>query len=119
MASAAAMYRAAANVSEINGGRSSIIVLGEAAALPSDFFGRLNLREGGIPNGNCKVIAAANQKDCTGKSIRVYCMDAGLAMNGRKVLLVETAACLRIMNTFFRLFTRLFAAYIHSSGFKL
>ena len=38
---------------------------------------------------NCKVIAVANQKGGVGKSTSVYCIGAGLAMDGRKVLLVE------------------------------
>ena len=34
---------------------------------------------------NCKVIAVANQKGGVGKSTSVYCIGAGLAMDGRKV----------------------------------
>lgn len=36
-----------------------------------------------------KVIAIANQKGCVGKSTSVYCIGAGLAMNGKKVLLLD------------------------------
>ena len=38
---------------------------------------------------NCKVIAVANQKGGVGKSTSVYCIGAGLVMDGRKVLLVD------------------------------
>ena len=34
-----------------------------------------------------KVIAIANQKGGVGKSTSVYCIGAGLVMNGKKVLL--------------------------------
>ena len=36
-----------------------------------------------------KVIAVANQKGGVGKSTSVYCIGAGLAMNGKKVLLLD------------------------------
>ena len=36
-----------------------------------------------------KVISVANQKGGVGKSTSVYCIGAGLAMNGRKVLLLD------------------------------
>ena len=36
-----------------------------------------------------KVISVANQKGGVGKSTSVYCIGAGLAMNGRKVLLMD------------------------------
>ena len=36
-----------------------------------------------------KVISVANQKGSVGKSSSVYCIGAGLAMNGRKVLLLD------------------------------
>lgn len=38
---------------------------------------------------NCKVIAVANQKGGVGKSTSVYCIGAGLAMDGKRVLLVD------------------------------
>ena len=38
---------------------------------------------------NCKVIAVANQMGGVGKSTSVYCIGAGLVMDGRKVLLVD------------------------------
>ncbi len=36
-----------------------------------------------------KVIAIANQKGGVGKSTSVYCIGSGLAMNGKKVLLLD------------------------------
>ena len=36
-----------------------------------------------------KVIAIVNQKGGVGKSTSVYCIGAGLAMNGQKVLLLD------------------------------
>ena len=38
---------------------------------------------------NCKVIAIENQKGGTGKSTTVLNLGVGLAMNGRRVLLVD------------------------------
>lgn len=38
---------------------------------------------------NCKAIAVANQKGGVGKSTSVYCIGAGLAMDGKRVLLVD------------------------------
>ena len=38
---------------------------------------------------NCEVIAVANQKGGVGKSTSVYCIGAGLAMDGKRVLLVD------------------------------
>ena len=38
---------------------------------------------------NCKVISVANQKGGVGKSTSVYCIGAGLAMDGKRVLLVD------------------------------
>lgn len=38
---------------------------------------------------NCKVIAVANQKGGVGKSTSVYCIGAGLALDGKRVLLVD------------------------------
>ena len=38
---------------------------------------------------NCEVIAVANQKGGVGKSTSVYCIGAGLAMDGKRVLPVD------------------------------
>ena len=36
-----------------------------------------------------KVISVANQKGRVGKSTSVYCIGAGLALDGKKVLLID------------------------------
>ena len=36
-----------------------------------------------------KVISVANQKGGVGKSTSVYCIGAGLALDGKKVLLID------------------------------
>ena len=36
-----------------------------------------------------KVISVANQKGVVGKSTSVYCIGAGLALDGKKVLLID------------------------------
>lgn len=38
-----------------------------------------------------KVIAVANQKGGVGKRTSVYCIGAGLALSGKKVLLLDCA----------------------------